>query len=321
MHACVKHLDYEAFEYVISVNSKSKQLATVRIFLAPRYDLAKRRYSMTEQRKLFFPLDHYTTELAQGANLLKRRSSDSNLIIPWAQPFEELERDSSRRLTPYCGCGWPEHMLLPKGNEEGQVFDLFVMLTDGVIDRVQTTTMRGRSLTHPGCRPAFVYCGVANQPYPDARPMNYPFDRGVYKVQGPSGYYGSYNRQQRLVSNLDEYTFGIPNIGTVQISIRNDGRGNGAGGHGLGGGRPPFGGGGTHFGGGHFGGGNFGGGFNFGGGNGGSGFRNPGSSTNFGSGFPGFGGFGGGSGFGGHPHFGSGSSSSSSSTSFGSYGR
>lgn len=35
-----------------------------------------------------------------------------------------------------CGCGWPEHLLLPKGKPEGMKFDVFVMITDYTNDRV-----------------------------------------------------------------------------------------------------------------------------------------------------------------------------------------
>ena len=30
----------------------------------------------------------------------------------------------------FCGCGWPDHMLLPKGTPEGMRFDLFVMISN-----------------------------------------------------------------------------------------------------------------------------------------------------------------------------------------------
>lgn len=36
----------------------------------------------------------------------------------------------------FCGCGWPHHMLIPKGLPEGLVFQLFVMITNFEDDRV-----------------------------------------------------------------------------------------------------------------------------------------------------------------------------------------
>lgn len=35
---------------------------------------------------------------------------------------------------PECGCGWPSNLLLPTGNAQGMVFDLFVMVTNAEID-------------------------------------------------------------------------------------------------------------------------------------------------------------------------------------------
>lgn len=34
------------------------------------------------------------------------------------------------------GCGWPQHMLIPKGTEAGMKYDIFVMVTDYERDRV-----------------------------------------------------------------------------------------------------------------------------------------------------------------------------------------
>ena len=39
-------------------------------------------------------------------------------------------------LFNFCGCGWPQHMLLPRGKQEGMAFELFVMVTDWSQDKV-----------------------------------------------------------------------------------------------------------------------------------------------------------------------------------------
>ena len=56
---------------------------------------------------------------------------NSSLTIPfeaWAN------MDNSSYLLQNCGCGFPHHMLLPKGSEAGTDFDLFVIATDGVAE-------------------------------------------------------------------------------------------------------------------------------------------------------------------------------------------
>lgn len=35
-----------------------------------------------------------------------------------------------------CNCGWPDHMLLPKGSSAGMSFDLFVMISNYDDDKV-----------------------------------------------------------------------------------------------------------------------------------------------------------------------------------------
>ena len=74
-----------------------------------------------------------------GRNLITRVSSDSEVIIPFDQVFRNLNQDpntSQSDASNYCGCGWPEHMLMPKGDKHGFLMDLFVMITDYQIDQV-----------------------------------------------------------------------------------------------------------------------------------------------------------------------------------------
>ena len=65
VQACVTHLDHNPFTYRIFVNrniQSRNNRATVRIFLAPRFNENGKRYSLSEQRKLFFMLDLFTVQ-------------------------------------------------------------------------------------------------------------------------------------------------------------------------------------------------------------------------------------------------------------------
>ena len=62
-------------------------------------------------------------------------------------------------------------MLLPRGMPQGMDFQLFVMLTDHAVDKVEQV-IRGRPCTN-----AVSYCGILDSKFPDARPMGFPFDR------------------------------------------------------------------------------------------------------------------------------------------------
>jgi tyrosinase len=89
-------------------------------------------------------------------------------------------------------------MLIPRGNERGLTFDLFVMLTNGDEDFVPPRRTVERSTE---CNPAPIYCGRLNDTYPDAKPMGYPFDRLPHSN----------------VRNLDGFVHGIPNMRYVQV--------------------------------------------------------------------------------------------------------
>lgn len=70
-----------------------------------------------------------------------RRSTQSSVTIP----FERTYRDAAQRPTDeagiaqwnFCGCGWPQNLLVPKGRPEGMKMDLFVMISNYDDDRVR----------------------------------------------------------------------------------------------------------------------------------------------------------------------------------------
>src|SRR5262245_43764996 len=76
-----------------------------------------------------------------GTNVVIRRSEDSSVTIPFEQNFRDLIDPEDSDPNPedaYCGCGWPDHLVVPKGTTSGMLFDLFVMVSDYRQDRVST---------------------------------------------------------------------------------------------------------------------------------------------------------------------------------------
>jgi len=197
---CAKQLDHEPFSYQLSINrdNNAPGSATVRIFLAPRFDESGNRFPIGVQRGLFFVLDTFGVNLNPGVNTIVRRDVDSTLTIPWSQSLSEMTNDANMN-TPYCGCGWPTNMLIPKGTPNGMVFDLFVMITNGANDAVSQTAQ-----TQTTCESAPLYCGLPNGVYPDAKPMGYPFDRMI----------------PQNINNLDNFVNGISNMATTQVVIQ-----------------------------------------------------------------------------------------------------
>lgn len=80
-----------------------------------------------------------------GRNTIRRRSDESSVTIPFERSFRRVGADYTPTQADelanfrFCGCGWPQHMLLPKGKAEGMTFDLFVMISDINGDAVQQT--------------------------------------------------------------------------------------------------------------------------------------------------------------------------------------
>lgn len=111
-----------------------------------------------------------------GENIINHRSSDSSVTIPFEKTFRNLDRnrpaEGSREELEYqfCGCGWPNHLLIPKGTPTGMRFDLFAMISNYEEDRVDQD-LAGK------CSIAASYCGIRDRKYPDRKAMGYPFDR------------------------------------------------------------------------------------------------------------------------------------------------
>nr|SMH67862.1 PPO1 [Scolopendra dehaani] len=172
-----RHLQHESFTWNIEVENKSNadKPGTVRIFMAPTFNDTRQRFSPNDQRVLMLEMDKFEFNFKPGKNIIQQRSEQSNITIPTLRSFGELiaesESDDLLDAQSYCSCGLPEHLLVPRGKQEGMPFQTFVMITDAVKDRVNGDSKQ--------CHDATSYCGVINEKYPDKKPMGYPFDRVI----------------------------------------------------------------------------------------------------------------------------------------------
>lgn len=77
-----------------------------------------------------------------GPNTIPRRSTESSVTIPFERTFRNLDQNRPNAGTTeegefnFCGCGWPQHMLVPKGLTGGLRCEIFVMISDYEQDRV-----------------------------------------------------------------------------------------------------------------------------------------------------------------------------------------
>ncbi|XP_046384944.1 phenoloxidase 2-like [Ischnura elegans] len=167
-------------KFKVENNSNAPRTGTVRIFLAPKFDERGLPMLFRDQRLLFIELDKFEVTLGRNPKsmTITRESSQSSITIPFESTFRDLE--SSRPSTGgqaleafnYCGCGWPQHMLIPRGSPEGFPCQLFVMVSDIKDDRVD-----GVNPGEGACAESASFCGIRDQKFPDRRSMGYPFDR------------------------------------------------------------------------------------------------------------------------------------------------
>jgi hypothetical protein len=223
VYATFTHLDYDPFTYQIQARNNSQQTrsATVRIFMAPRFDEHGDQFRMNVQRLFYYEMDKFTVSLRPGNNTIERSSLDSSVTLKSDASFEILEKLNAEKARDdfrsgedqsRCGCGWPQHLLLPRGTPAGTEYDLFVMLTDTDKDQIRAPSKPGSSTpAKPQCRDAISFCGILDEKYPDARPMGYPFDRKPYN--NPE------KKAKMEVKNIEEYVKFIANAATTKVTI------------------------------------------------------------------------------------------------------
>ncbi|XP_031636845.1 phenoloxidase 1-like [Contarinia nasturtii] len=182
VYAQFTHLQHAPFEYRINVRNETPSMkqGTCRIFLVPKYDERGEPLRFREQRLFAIEMDKFLVNLNPGENEIRRRSEDSSVTIPYERSFRRIgslyqpERAEDLAQFQFCGCGWPQHLLLPKGSASGTRFDIFVMISDYEYDRVDQTLSSNVS-----CNDALSFCGMRDQKYPDLQRMGYPFDKST----------------------------------------------------------------------------------------------------------------------------------------------
>lgn len=137
--------------------------------------------------------------MRSGQNVITRSSTQSSVTIPFDRTFRDYDTnrpEGGDELAQFnfCGCGWPQHMLIPKGNAEGYQCQLFVMISNYTNDHVRFQHLRQfvillmmicnnilfskvEQTVSGTCNDAYSFCGLKDRLYPDRRSMGFPFDR------------------------------------------------------------------------------------------------------------------------------------------------
>lgn len=114
------HLQHVPFSFIFRVeNSTTNELiGTCRIFIGPKNDERNESLKFEEQRKLMIEMDKFKVFLKPGMHDYHRYSTDSSVAIPYERAFsaknDEInkEKNADKAVEAFCGCGWPQHMLL-----------------------------------------------------------------------------------------------------------------------------------------------------------------------------------------------------------------
>lgn len=157
----VEHGDHEPFLWRLRAENPgdAERTVTVRIFLAPT--------EAVEDRRAWIEMDKFEQVLAPGANQIER---PGRLASPARKPADRppvlVQGPAQTPHEQYCRCGWPYHLLVPRGTPAGMPFRALVILTDWERDKVSGDDDCG----------SMSFCGSRDR-YPDTREMGYPFSR------------------------------------------------------------------------------------------------------------------------------------------------
>ena len=185
----VEHGDHEPFLWRLRAENPGadERMVTVRIFIAPA--------EAAEDRRAWIEMDKFEHALAPGANEIER---PGRLASPVRKPAERPpvweQGPAQTAHEQYCRCGWPYHLLLPRGTVAGMPFRVLAMLTDWELDRVSGDDDCG----------SMSFCGARDR-YPDRREMGYPFSRPL-----PDGVAGTLEA--------------LPSVFARDVTIRHDPR-------------------------------------------------------------------------------------------------
>jgi tyrosinase len=159
----VTHLTHRPFCVVVRMRSEEAEAkrVTVRLFLAPR--------EVAADRRRWIELDKFARRIEAGERTAFCRPMRLSSVVrkPTTPEPQFVQPPAQTRREQYCRCGWPYHLLLPRGTEAGMPFRLAAILTDFALDSLAGD---------PDCG-SLSFCGALDERFPDRREMGYPFNR------------------------------------------------------------------------------------------------------------------------------------------------
>lgn len=91
-------LNHKPFTYKITVKSDKDMKASVKVFMAPKYDEYGRYINISRNRLNMVELDHFVHQLNAGDNVITRNSYDAKCYGQDRTPFDQLYKEVKEAL-------------------------------------------------------------------------------------------------------------------------------------------------------------------------------------------------------------------------------
>jgi len=173
-----RRLNHIPFRWNIVVQSDLPRPtpAVVRIFMMPTSRRAR------VQNRATIHMDHFLVQLNPGINNLIRDELEAPHLSKSRWSLNELQDrlmngQIGQADFSWGGCGWPRHLNVPRGTEEGMPWTMVVM-----VSRVLEQDTRRLNSWRRNANLAWSYCGVRGGVVPDSRPKGFPVDRDFQDI-------------------------------------------------------------------------------------------------------------------------------------------
>jgi len=205
-----RRLNHIPFRWNIAIQSELSRPtpAIVRIFMMPTGEGAQNRVEV--QNRATLHMDHFLVQLNPGMNHVTRDEIEAPHLSKSRWSLNELQdRLMSGQLGQtdfsWGGCGWPRHLNVPRGTEEGMSWTLVVM-----VSRVLDQDIRRLDDWRRNNHLAWSYCGVRRGFVPDSRPMGFPVDRDFQDINMLARGRENWNIKEVTIRHIPRYVRGNP---------------------------------------------------------------------------------------------------------------
>jgi len=184
------------WNFVIESDLSEPTPAIVRVFMMPSIEGVGNRATIH--------MDHFYVELNPGINRVSRDELDAPHLSKSRWSLNQLQESlMTGQMTQgdfsWGGCGWPRHLNIPRGSEQGMPWTLVVMVSR-VLRQDRGRLREWARNNHL----AWGYCGVRAGMVPDTRPMGFPVDRYFRDINRLAGGRGNWNIKEVIIRHGSE---------------------------------------------------------------------------------------------------------------------